>query len=270
MEKRLIMKLLILSGFLFLSALSLKAQPSGFDQNHSKWGKVLSEYVVETDKTTKVKYFELMKSPTELNSYLKDVSAVTAAEYAKWNEKQKLTFLFNSYNAFTLKLITQELEKDKNLKSIKKIGGLFGNPWKIKFFTFLGKESFLDEIEQDIARKDFDEPRMHFAFNCASIGCPSLLKTAFTEANMEQLLDTAARNFLSDQSRNVLQKNTLALSSILKWYKDDFENSKKFGPMSQFLATYFPFSESEKKAFLAGKYKVKYLDYNWNLNIWTK
>lgn len=270
MEKRLIMRLIITSCLLFLSALSLKAQPSGFDHNHTKWNKVLSENVVEFEKTTKVKYFDILKNPVVLNAYLKEVSSVTATDYAKWNEKQKLAFLFNAYNAFTVKLITQELEKDKSLKSIKKIGGLFGNPWKIKFFTFLGKESFLDEIEQDIARKDFDEPRMHFAFNCASIGCPSLMKTAFTETNLEQLLDTGARNFLSDQSRNVLQKNTLALSSILKWYKDDFENSKKFGSMNNFLTTYFPFSETEKKSFLAGKYNIKYLDYNWNLNSWTK
>ena len=266
------MKFAFFNCLILFFALNLKAEPSAFDQNHTKWGKVLSEYVVETNKTTKVKYFELMKNPIDLNSYLKEVSAVSVANYATWNEKQKLAFLFNSYNAFTLKLIIQELEKNKDLKSIKKIGGLFGNPWKIKFFNFLGKESFLDEIEQDIARKEFDEPRMHFAFNCASIGCPSLQKIAFTETNLEQMLDVGARSFLSDQSRNELSKktHTLSLSSILKWYKDDFENSKKLGPMKKFLATYFPFSDDEKKAFMAGKYTIKYLDYDWNLNLWTK
>ncbi len=266
------MKSALFISLVLFSALNLKADPKAFDQNHTKWGKVLSNYVVETNKTTKVKYFDLIKNPSDLNSYLKDVSAVSAADYATWNEKQKLAFLFNSYNAFTMKLIIQELEKSNDLKSIKKIGGLFGNPWKIKFFNFLGKESFLDEIEQDIARKDFDEPRMHFAFNCASIGCPSLQKIPFTETSLENMLDNGVRNFLSDQNRNELNKSkhTLNLSSILKWYKDDFENSKKLGPINKFLATYFPFSESEKKAFLAGKYNIKYLDYDWNLNLWTK
>ncbi len=212
-----------------------------------------------------------MKNPADLNSYLKEVSAVTQNEYSAWSEKQKLAFLFNSYNAFTIKLIIQELEKNKDLKSIKKIGGLFGNPWKIKFFKFLGKDSFLDEIEQDIARKDFDEPRMHFAFNCASIGCPSLQNKAFTAANLDQQLEAGARNFLNDPSRNEInqKKHTLALSSILKWYKEDFENSKKLGPMNKFLAENFPFTANEKKEFLAGNYSVKYLEYNWNLNIWN-
>lgn len=256
---------------IFLATTALASETT-FDQTHAKWTSVLTENVVKTGKTTKVKYFEIIKNPTALNSYLSDIKGVTAAQYSKWNENQKLAFLFNAYNAFTVKLITQELEKNKDLKSIKKIGGVFTNAWKIKFFELFGKPSYLDEIEQDYARKNFDEPRMHFAFNCASIGCPSLQMTAFTAEKINEQLDQATKEFFADESRNEFNKNkgTLELSSILKWYNEDFENSKKLGPMKKFLATYFPLNEVEKKQLLADKLTIKYLDYNWNLNIWKK
>ena len=190
-----------------------------FDHAHSKWTQVLASNVVKTGKTTKVKYLDLIKNQAPLTSYLADVKAVSLDQYSKWNDNQKLAFLFNAYNALTVKLIVQELEKNKDLKSINKIGGVFTKPWKINFFEFFGHSSNLDEIEHDIARKNFDEPRMHFAFNCASIGCPSLQMTAFTADKLNEQLDQAAKEFLGDESRNELNKNkgTLALSSILKW-----------------------------------------------------
>ncbi len=232
------------------------------------FNKVLENYVVKAGATTQVKYTDLLKNPADLNTYIKEVEGVTKAEYNGWSEPQKLSFLFNSYNALTLKLILQNLEKNKDLKSIKKIGGFLQNPWKIKFFNFLGKQSFLDEIEQDIARKNFDEPRLHFAFNCASIGCPSLLTTAFTAEKLNDQLEQATKAFLADSTRNSVSKknNTLQLSSIFKWYKSDFEDSKKYGPMKRFLLKYFPFDAEDRKKFEADQLDIKYLDYNWNLN----
>ncbi len=266
------MKILLLSSlFCFFSNMTF-AETASFDHSYAAWNKVLAEAGVKSDKTTKVKYFELVKNPANLSVFIKEVESVTSAQYGAWNEKQKLAFLFNSYNALTVKLIVQELTKDKNLKSIKKIGAVFTSAWKMKFFKLFGKESFLDEIEQDIARPNFDEPRMHFAFNCASISCPSLQLTAFTADKLDEQLEAAAQNFLSDSSRNELNKSkyTLALSSIFKWYKEDFEKSKKLGPLKKFLLARFPFTEDEKKQFAADKYDIKYLDYNWNLNIWGK
>ena len=266
------MKILFLfSAFLLLSNLSY-AVDNSFDQNYAAWNKVLAEAGVKSGKTTQVKYLDLVKNSENLNAFVKEVESVTQKQYNSWNEKQKLAFLFNSYNALTVKLIVQELTKDKNLKSIKYIGGVFSSAWKLKFFKFLGKESFLDEIEKDIARPNFDEPRMHFAFNCASISCPSLQLTAFTAEKLDEQLEAAAKEFLSDPSRNELNKNkyTLYLSSIFKWYKEDFEKSKKLGPLNKFLLAHFPMTEDEKKQFSAGKYDIKYLDYNWNLNISTQ
>ncbi len=264
------MKLLIFYFFSMIMASTAEAQTAAFDQNHGLWSKVLTEYVVQSKQTTQVKYFELSKNENDLNLYLKGIEAVTKTQYSTWTEKQKLAFLFNSYNAFTIKLILTELKKDKNLKSIKKLGGLFSNAWKIKFFNFLGKESSLDGIEQDIARKDFDEPRMHFAFNCASIGCPALQNEAYTAEKLDHQLDLATRNFLKDQTRNELNKknHTLSLSQIFRWYRDDFENSKKLGPLAKFILTYFPFTEEEKKEYASGKYDLKFLEYNWDLNGW--
>lgn len=266
------MKIALLSAVLYFYSTMAFADAASFDHNFPSWNKVLAESAVKSDKTTKVKYHELVKNPADLNAFVKEVESVTPAQYNSWNEKQKLAFLFNSYNALTIKLIVEELTKDKNLKSIKKIGGVFTSAWKMKYFKFLGKESSLDEIEHELARPNFDEPRMHFAFNCASISCPSLHLTPFIADKLDEQLEASVQNFLSDSSRNELNKknHTLALSSIFKWYKEDFENSKKLGPLKKFLLARFPMSEDEKKQFAADKFDIKYLEYNWNLNIWVK
>ncbi len=264
--------IILLLSFLFTfqaQAAESKPAPVIFDHKYILMTKVLSQYVVKNKNTTQVKYFELMQHQEDLNNYIKSVENVADAEYQSWSEKQKLAFLFNSYNALTIKLILKNLAQDKDLKSIKKIGGLFTNPWKIEFFKFLGKPSYLDYIEKGIAQKLFDEPRMHFAFNCASIGCPSLSQEAFIPEKLDEQLDQAARNFFKDTSRNELlvAQKTLFLSPILKWYKNDFENSKRFGPMKKFLLEAFPFSREEKVAFESDKYSIEYKTYDWNLNL---
>ena len=116
------MKIISISTAILLLTTGLATQGADFDQTHASWNKVLSEYVVTANKTTKVKYAELSKKQDQLDSYLQTVSAVNSAAYNTWNEKQKQAFLFNAYNAFTLKLIVQELVKNSELKSIKKIG----------------------------------------------------------------------------------------------------------------------------------------------------
>ena len=239
-----------------------------FDHTHAVWTTVLKRVVVKDGPASRVKYAQLVSDSLALDEYTKSVSEVTKDEYAKWTEPQRLAFLFNSYNAFTLKLVVQELKSNPGLKSIKKIGGLFSSPWKIRFFDFLGNKSYLDEIEQVLARPLFDEPRMHFAFNCASIGCPALQTEAFTADHLSDQLDRAAREFLSDTSRNryVANAKKLELSMIFKWYGDDFDKSKRFGPKLAFVSSLMPLDANSKEAIRSGQAQVSYLDYDWNLN----
>ena len=103
---------------------------------------------------------------------------------------------------------------------------MFGSPWKEKFFTLLGREAHLDQIEHEMLRKPgvYDEPRVHYAVNCASIGCPMLREEAFVAARLEAQLEEQARRFLSDRTRNRFNPATgkLEVSEIFKWFKEDW------------------------------------------------
>ncbi len=239
-----------------------------FDHSYLKWAEVLSKFTVVNGPVTKVKYLELKENSAALDHFLKEVPVVTINEYNGWNSSQKLAFLFNSYNAFTIKHILNNHSKEKPLKSIKDIGSIFKNSWKIKFFQFLGSESSLDRIEHELARPNFDDPRMHMAFNCASKGCPALLSTPFVADRLDAQLDQAAKLFLSDSKRNIYdaKSDSLQVSAIFKWYKDDFEKSSKTKSLKNFLLTYMDLTPAVKEKLIKTDLKLKYLDYDWTLN----
>ena len=162
------------------------------------------------------------------------------AEFDAWTKPQQQAFLINAYNAFTVELI---LTRYPDLKSIRDFGSVFGNPWKDKFFTLFGQPSYLDFIEHETLRKEgvYDDPRVHVAVVCASIGCPMLRNEAFTADNLEAQLDDAMRRFLSDRTRNRYnpQSKKLEISKIFDWYGKDFEKGHKgFSSVKATLARY--------------------------------
>jgi hypothetical protein len=157
----------------------------------------------------------------------------------------------------------------KPLKSIKDIGSFLKNTWKIKFFNFLGEESYLDRLEQELARPNFDEPRLHMGFNCASIGCPMLGNEPLLADKMEQQLDVLSRNFLKDQSRNYYKPEAkkVFVSKIFDWYGGDFKKNKRWGSLAGFLAEHMDLPADAKALMKQGKIDIEFLDYDWNLNI---
>ncbi|PIR22869.1 MAG: hypothetical protein COV44_05655 [Deltaproteobacteria bacterium CG11_big_fil_rev_8_21_14_0_20_45_16] len=243
----------------FIVFLMFSSTASAFDHTHQIWNEVLSRYVQPSGKTTVVDYKVLKGSPQKLNEYLKTLSSVSKSEYEKFSKSEKLAFLINAYNAFTLKLIINH----HPVKSIKDIGSWFSSPWKKKFFNLLGTKMHLDGIEHDTIRANFDEPRIHFAVNCASIGCPSLATEAFVASRLDQQLEQAAVDFLTDESRNRFDPatNTLYLSQIFEWYGDDFKSA---GGVRSFVSTRMAKEPKVQEKISAAK--LEYLDYNWNLN----
>ena len=159
---------------------------------------------------------------------LDDYSKVPKAEFDAWTKPQQQAFLINAYNAFTVEKI---LTRYPDLKSIRDFGSVFGNPWKDKFFTLFGQPSYLDQIEHEILRKEgvYDEPRVHVAVVCASIGCPMLRNEAFIADKLEAQLEDGMRRFLSDRTRNRYNPQTkkLEISKIFDWYGKDFEKGHK-------------------------------------------
>lgn len=252
-------------------ALLLLTQPAlGFDHSHGRFAGVLATHVQwqPGGHNSRVDYAALRAEPAELAGYLAELSAVAAPEFERWTEAEQLAFLINAYNAFTLKLIIDHYPVD----SIRDIGSFWQNPWKMRFFTLLGEPMYLDRIEHEIIREPgrYDEPRIHFAVNCASIGCPALRPEPFTAAELESQLEDSSTRFLGDSSRNRFRDGRLEVSSIFKWYREDFERGwRGADTLASFLALYagaLGLDADAREKLASGRLKVRFLDYDWTLN----
>lgn len=246
---------------------------AAFDLRHPAWDALLKQQVVIAPGgvASTVRYAALRDDPKALRSYLASVSAVTPQEYAGWSRNDRLAFLINAYNAFTIELV---LTRYPDLKSIKDLGSVFQSPWKRKFFTLLGEQRSLDDLEHGLIRAPgaFDDPRIHVAVVCASVGCPMLRDEAYVGERLGVQLDDAMRRFLSDPSRNRFdaQNGTLSVSKLFDWYHADFERGhlgidspqSLFTRYAEVLAT-TPAARAEVRA---GRFKLRYLDYDWSLN----
>ncbi len=245
-----------------------------FDHEHDTWNLLLKEYVRwNPDHTaSKVDYGQFKRNPVPLDQYLEKLSAVSRAEFNSFNRNQQLAFLINAYNALTVKLI---LTKYPDLKSIKELGSFFSSPWKKKFFRLLGESQSLDGIEHGLIRGSgrYNEPLIHFAVNCASIGCPALLDEAYVAEKLDQQLLESTRSFLTDRSRNRFNADagTLEVSSIFDWYAEDFAKSwRGYDSLQDFFRIHVDWitdNPVDARRLLAGPLKIEFLDYDWKLNI---
>ena len=244
--KNLVCKFIIVSIFLGNISILSFAQDKIFD--HSLYGKVLSFYV----RDGKVDYRNLKKNPEQLLSYLELAKDLTPEDAGNMTAKERMAFYLNVYNAFTLKVIIDNYP----IKSIKKIPGVWD---KVKF-KVAGKEVSLSYIEHGILRKEFKDPRVHFALVCASIGCPELRDEPFHGKEVDKMLEQEALKLINDKQKLRLnnEKNTVYLSPIFKWYKEDF------GDVLKFIYKYVP--DKDKSFLLKDKIKIKYLRYDWSLN----
>ena len=128
--------------------------------------------------------------------------------------------------------------------------------WDIKFIKIENQVYSLGYIEHKILRKQFNEPLIHFAINCASVSCPILLNEAYTADKLNLQLTDAAKTFLADAGKNRITSTKIEISKIFGWYKSDFTED---GTLISFLNKYSPV-QIKKDA------KVSYIDYNWNMN----
>ncbi|MFK5985200.1 MAG: DUF547 domain-containing protein, partial [Pseudomonadota bacterium] len=165
----------------------MAAEP--FDHQHKIWNKLLQQTIHYNPNgfSSKLDYKKIMEQQAQLNEYLAQLTAVTNNEFLSWDKNQQKAFLINAYNAFTVQLI---LTRYPNLKSIKDLGSFFTSPWKKQFFVLLGKSRSLDDVEHKLLRQPgmYDDPYIHVAVVCASIGCPALRNEAFTAIKIESQL----------------------------------------------------------------------------------
>lgn len=254
----------------FLMACLFARGVMAFDHTHKDWDRLLKKYVVmmNNGKASRVKYSGFQKEQNALNEYLKELSAIQKNEFLSWPKNKQLAFLINAYNAFTIELI---LTKYPDIDSIWDTGNVITKPWRKKFFVLLGKKRHLDDIEHNIIRKKgvFNEFRIHFAVNCASIGCPALRNEAFVYDRLHKQLEDSMVRFLSDISRNRFdaKTQTLSVSKIFKWYKEDFIKTKP--SLKAFFANYahlFASNPEDLQTIREMNITINFLKYDWRLN----
>ncbi|MFN2327905.1 MAG: DUF547 domain-containing protein [Chromatocurvus sp.] len=261
------MKITLLA--ILIACLAFTNGVAAFD--HGDWSQLLRRFVSPTDNanSTTIDYAGIQAQQARLRAYLEQLSSVRAETFSTWPEAERLAFLINAYNAWTVELILREYP---DIESIKDIGGWFSSPWKQSIALLLGKKRTLDEIEHEMIRGsgEFNEPRIHFAVNCASIGCPALRTEAYVAEELEKQLEEQTRDFLADRSRNGWRDDEMHVSPIFKWYREDFELGwRDTDSLPEFLARYasaLGLSQEQRDALLRGNVAIRYTDYDWRLN----
>lgn len=210
--------------------------------SHAVWNVLVQRHV---DETGLVNYVGFKKESAQLSGYLDYLAEHPPSQM--WSKGDSLAYYINLYNAATVKLIVDNYP----VNSIKDIP----NRWGKKWISVGGTKLSLNDIEHKILR-NMDEPRIHFAINCASYSCPNLWNKAFVAEKIEQQLNQVALDFVNDPSKNRFENGKAQLSEIFKWYKKDFtKETSLLEYINQFLNN--PISKDGN---------IEYLDYDWSLN----
>ncbi|MEO0409965.1 MAG: DUF547 domain-containing protein [Cyanobacteria bacterium P01_A01_bin.135] len=230
-----------------------------------EYAQILDTYV---DSKGLVDYEGLQANRQQLDRVVASFGAVTPETYATWSDPEKIAFLINAYNVFTLQSI---IDQQPLKSSIRDIPGV----WRVRKFDIAGDEQTLDTIEHGVLRKEFDEPRIHAALVCAAISCPPLRSEPFRGEQLDAQLDDQVNQWLEGEHGLKVdeQGDRVAISSIFEWFGEDwvpqygndqFPGNDKEKAVLSFISDYV---SPETKAYLEqGGYDVTYLDYDWSLN----
>ncbi|MGB2691305.1 MAG: DUF547 domain-containing protein [Thermodesulfobacteriota bacterium] len=258
-----------------------EVKPNNFDHSYSSYNMLLNQYVEDA----KVNYEGFISQRAEFAAFLRTLGSVDENDFQTWTEEQKLAFWVNAYNAFTIKAIIDHYPIERSFSLV----GIFYAPsnsilqikgvWTKLQFRAVGKMVTLEEIEHEILRKEFNEPRIHMAINCASISCPDLSSEAYTPDKLEEQLAQASVRFVNNPQKGVSvnqDNRKVKFSKIFKWFGEDF--IKNYGNTSLYnnyslkenailsFSTEYIESEKIKQYLMNNKLKLGYLGYDWHLN----
>ena len=227
---------------------------------HRLWAEVLMLYLVKDESgVNKFNYKKLKNTEIDrkkINKYVEYLSNITITKY---NSDEQKYFWINLYNSLTVKVIVDHYP----VETIRDIGSsLFSRgPWDKKLIFVEKRELSLNDIEHEILRPIWKDNRIHYAVNCASIGCPNLQAVPFTSKNGEVLLENGAREYVNHQRGVSFQDEDIILSSIYKWYSEDFGDNEK-----DLLRHFISYAREDlKKKLLVFQGDIDY-QYNWDLN----
>jgi hypothetical protein len=221
------------------------------------------------DERGMVDYEALQREPAQLDRYLQALADLSPARFASWTEAEQIALLINAYNALTLRSI---IEHDPIRPSIRAIPGV----WKLRRHPLMGQRLTLDEIEHQILRREYNEPRIHAALVCAAISCPPLRREAFTGPALERQLEDQTNRWLASAVglRIDPAAGEVAISQIFQWFAEDWPRAdpnaapvpghEKDSAVLHFIARHRP--ADERQLLLGGAYRLGYLPYDWDLN----
>lgn len=249
-----------------------QATSASFDHGYGRYGALLRNVVREP----RVDYRQLKTRGADLRAVEALFGGVRPEDLAGWSREQQMAFWANAYNVFTLRAIVDHYPIRGSFfslgprNSIRQISGV----WDTLKWTVAGRQVTLDDIEHKILRPTFQEPLVHFAVNCASVSCPILAAEPYRASVLRQQLEAGAKRYLATSLGLVVQGTTVSVSSIFKWYGDDFiaqyldrgpaRGSDSDRAILGVVATYGPAAPAALAR--SGTARVRFLDYDWSLN----
>lgn len=252
-----------------------EAATTAGNAQYSKWQSALSNYV---DTQGSVNYSKWKSDTGDLDQFLASLSKISRAEYESMSRNEQMALWINAYNAFTVRIVLDHYPIHRsgiNLypdSSIRQIDGV----WTKYKLMAAGRTVSLHEIENEILRKQFSEPLIHFAINCASKSCPPLSNQAYSGGALTKQLERAASVFIQSERFNKIDqtRKKVALSKIFDWYGQDFvsrytgkQMEKRSRPQSAVIAFIADRSGADNKQFLqSNEFALTYMNYDWSLN----
>lgn len=246
---------------LFLcTAMTIGASPLAAQAvDHSPFDALLHRHVVRG----LVDYDAFARAP-EFTRYLASLDRV---DPARLGDAERLAYWINVYNAFTIRLITEKGERESIRNIDKSLGFLkLKGPWSEPIVRAAGRRLTLDDVEQRIIRKDFNDPRVHFTLVCAAMGCPPLRSEAYTGARLDAQLDDQAQIFLRHspaKNRVDVPSRTVYWSMIFNHYDEDFGGSE--ASIGRYIARFYP-PGPERQLLESGTFTARETSYDWRLN----
>jgi len=232
--------------------------PIAASSPHAAWTSVLQNYVSSPDAQglTHFAYGKLKANRADkakLDSYINSLEATNPDTLS---ENEAIAYYANLYNAVTIQVVTDNYP----VKSIRKIGSLTSGPWKKNLFTVNGNPTSLDTVEHKILRVKYPSPYVHYMVNCASVGCPNLLDSAWEASTLKAERKKAARAYVNSPRGVQITSKGLKISSIYKWFKDDF------GGKEGVLKHIREYADADLAAAIDSGAKIKGYHYDWSLN----
>ncbi|MEO0620533.1 MAG: DUF547 domain-containing protein [Pseudomonadota bacterium] len=227
--------------------------------DHSAWTELLRAYVTPGASGLNSVDYAAFKADghTALKDYLAQITAVDPTTLTK---NAQFAYWANLYNAKTIDIVLEHYPV-ATIRDID-ISGFFSNgPWDKKVTKVNGLELSLNDIEHVIMRGTFKDPRVHYAVNCASIGCPNLQRKAFVGPTLEAQLDAAARDYVNSPRGFTVANGRVRASKIYSWFQEDFGDSE-----AGVIAHAVKYAEPELKGTLTAAGDISGYDYDWSLN----